>query len=201
MIRHATAADIPEVRRVRAASWRAAYRGIIPPAYLDAMDDSPDEAAAAVRHFLQNPPDRHLLVAERDGRIVGFASCGPEQPSPEQLRTGANRGEVYALYVHPDAWFTGAGAQLLDAARAWLRADGREQVVLWVLAANARARAFYGRQGLAPTGARTALRLGGALLTELQYGGELQHGGELRSGSATVVAQRSESLTPSRHEA
>ena len=169
-VRDATDADIGAVRRLRAASWRAAYAGIVPPVYLEAMDTGPEEVARAVRYFRQSPPDQHLLVAERDGRIVAFASCGPERPMPEQLRTGVVCGEVYALYAHPEAWSTGAGALLLAAARERLRADGREQAVLWVLEANSRARAFYERQGWRPTGGRGELRLGGALLPELQYG-------------------------------
>ncbi|MFC1436450.1 N-acetyltransferase family protein [Streptacidiphilus sp. N1-3] len=168
-VRDATAADIGAVRRLRAASWRAAYAGILPPVYLEAMDTGPEEIACAVRRFLQSPPDRHLLLAERDGRILAFASCGPERPMPEHLRTGVLPGEVYALYAHPEAWSTGIGASLLDAARERLRADGREQTVLWVLEANARARCFYERQGFHPTGERAELRLGGAVLTELQY--------------------------------
>ena len=169
-VRSATAADIGAVRRLRAASWRAAYAGILPPVYLEAMDTGPEEIARAVRHFRQSPPDRHLLVAERDGRIVAFASCGPERPTTEHLRTGVVRGEVYALYAHPEAWSTGTGALLLAAARERLRADGREQAVLWVLAANSRARRFYERQGLRATGACGELRLGGAVLPEVQYG-------------------------------
>ena len=169
-VRNATAADIGDVRRLRAASWRAAYAGILPPVYLEAMDTGPEEIARAVRQFRQSPPDRHLLVAERDGRIVAFASCGPERPMPEHLRTGVVHGEVYALYAHPEAWSTGVGALLLAAARERLRADGREQAVLWVLQANTRARAFYERRGWHPTGRCGELRLGGAVLPELQYG-------------------------------
>jgi ribosomal protein S18 acetylase RimI-like enzyme len=190
-IRDATAADIGAVRRLRAASWRAAYAGILPPVYLEALDTGPEEIARAVRHFLQNPPDRHLLVAERGGRIVAFAGCGPERPSIEHLRTGVLRGEVYALYAHPDAWSTGAGAALLGAARERLRADGRTEAVLWVLAANARAWAFYERQGLRPTGERGELRLGGSVLPELQYGTILP----------TVVGQRRGVVMPGRRGA
>jgi ribosomal protein S18 acetylase RimI-like enzyme len=101
------------------------------------------------------------------------------------------RGEVYSLYAHPDAWSTGAGAALLSAARERLRACGRAEAVLWVLEANARARAFYERQGLRPTGERGVLRLGGAVLTELQYGTALP----------AVVGQRREALTPGRRGA
>ncbi len=193
-VRDATDADIGAVRRLRAASWRAAYAGIVPPVYLEAMDTGPEEVARAVRHFRQNPPDRHLLVAERDGRIVAFASCGPERPMPEHLRTGVVRGELYALYAHPEAWSTGAGALLLAAARERMRADGRDEAVLWVLAANTRARAFYERQGLRPTGDCGELRLGGAVLPELEYS-------TAAAAAATVFGQRRVAVTPGRRGA
>ncbi|MFC1421431.1 GNAT family N-acetyltransferase [Streptacidiphilus cavernicola] len=206
-VRPATDADIGAVRRLRAASWRAAYAGILPPVYLEAMDTGPEEVARAVRDFRQNPPDRHLLVAERDGRIVAFVSCGPERPMPEHLRTGVPHGEVYALYAHPEAWSTGAGAPLLAAALERLRADGRERAVLWVLAANTRARAFYERQGLRPTGRCGELRLGGAVLPELQYGttavpvGPAPAAAAPLAEGAPVHAQRQTAVTPVRRGA
>lgn len=169
VVRDATADDVADVLRLRAASWRAAYAGIIPPAYLDAMDSDPQELARALRRFRENPAGRHCLLAQRDRRSVAFVMCGPERPMPEQLRGGPRRGEVYALYAHPDSWSTGAGRALLAAARRRLAADGFEQQVLWVLEANARGRAFYERQGMLPTGRRGVLRLGGAVLPELEY--------------------------------
>jgi GNAT superfamily N-acetyltransferase len=167
----------------------------MPPAYLDAMDTGPEAVARAVRRLRGNPAGYHDLVALRDDRIVAFAMCGPERPMPGLYREerGPERGEVYALYAHPDAWSTGAGAALLTAARERLSADGHRQQVLWVLEGNARGRSFYERQGLRPTGERTTLRLGGTVLTELQYG---------THGKATpVVSQRSELPAPARRGA
>jgi hypothetical protein len=41
----------------------------------------------------------------------------------------------------------------MDAAEAWLRARGGEEVVLWVLPGNAGAVEFYAARGYAPDGA------------------------------------------------
>ena len=201
LVRDAEAADMAEVVLLRAASWRAAYADLMPPAYLDAMDTGPEAVDRAVRRLQGNPVGYHDLVAVRGGRIVAFALCGPERPMPGQYgdrdcdrdreEHGTTRGEVYALYARPDAWSTGAGAVLLDAACARLRADGHRQQVLWVLEGNVRGRSFYERQGLRPTGERTVLRLGGAVLTELQYG----------TAAAAVVSQRSELPAPVRRGA
>ncbi|MEZ0070142.1 GNAT superfamily N-acetyltransferase [Streptacidiphilus sp. MAP12-20] len=168
-VRDAVEADLAEVVRVRIASWRAAYAGVIPPVYLDELDAGA-ALSRAQDHLRSQPADRHYLVAERDARIVGFAIAGPERPSVEAARGERPRtGEVYALYVHPDAWFTGAGAALLDAASKALAADGYDALALWVLEQNPQARRFYERQGWRPDGGRNVLQLGGALLQELRY--------------------------------
>ena len=51
-------------------------------------------------------------------------------------------GKVHALYVHPSARGQGLGRILLETAKAEC-----DQLQLWVLAANAPARAFYAAQG------------------------------------------------------
>jgi GNAT superfamily N-acetyltransferase len=64
----------------------------------------------------------------------------------------AGVGEVFALYVHPDHWGTGASQSLLDEAVRRLRADNLIRVVLWTHAGAPRARRFYERCGWSPTG-------------------------------------------------
>jgi GNAT superfamily N-acetyltransferase len=81
-------------------------------------------------------------------------------------------GEVYALYLIPERWSTGCGRALMGAALDGLRAAAYQRVVLWVLAANARARRFYAQAGFAPDGAGNTLAgLGG--VEELRYAREL----------------------------
>ncbi len=87
-----------------------------------------------------------ILVAERDGEVVGFAAAGPS-PDPQ----GA--GELYAINVDPDHWGGGAGRALLGAAQAELDRMGFAESVLWVLPGNARARRFYEREGWTSAGA------------------------------------------------
>lgn len=170
-VRTAAERDLAQVVRVRVDSWRAAYAGLVPPAYLDGLD--PEAALPRMKEYLARLPDRnHFLVveAEDSAQVVGFALAGPERPSVEVARgVREGFGEVHALYVHPDAWFTGAGAQLLSAAAEALAADGHAQLTLWVLEENHQARRFYERQGWQPDGGRTDLQLAGALLQELRY--------------------------------
>ncbi|WP_052434936.1 GNAT family N-acetyltransferase [Streptacidiphilus melanogenes] len=168
-VREAVEADAEDLVRVRVDAWRAAYAGVIPPAYLDELDATaaPSRLAEYLRAL---PAGRHYLAAEREGRLVGFAVAGAERPSVESARGERDGfGEVHALYVHPDAWFTGTGAALLDAATHRLAGDGLHTLSLWVLERNAQARRFYERHGWRADGARDELQFGGALVQELRY--------------------------------
>jgi GNAT superfamily N-acetyltransferase len=56
-------------------------------------------------------------------------------------------GELWSMYVHPNAWRTGAGRALRDRTTAELIASGRRTAYLWVLSENVRARGFYEHTG------------------------------------------------------
>ena len=66
-----------------------------------------------------------VIVAERDGRIVGFAAV-----------VG---GELDGLFVEPDLWGTGIGRSLIEAAAYEARSRGLGLTVI----ANPSARRFY----------------------------------------------------------
>jgi GNAT superfamily N-acetyltransferase len=77
--------------------------------------------------------------------------------------------EVYAIYVLPDFWREGAGRALLATAVDHWQARGATTLVLWVLEANARGRAFYEAMGWQPDGGRQSIDLGGFATTEIRY--------------------------------
>ncbi len=89
--------------------------------------------------------DSTLLVVVDDGRVVGFAHCGSGPATAPQP-------EVYACYVHPDCWGTGAAQTLWEETMSTLPPTAVAPRVLWTLAGAARARAFYERRGWMPTG-------------------------------------------------
>ncbi|WP_410785139.1 GNAT family N-acetyltransferase [Kribbella sp. C-35] len=129
------------------ASWRGAFTGLVPQDFLDAMD--PDSIAASWADSIAAGRSR-LYVSVTD-RVVGYAGVGPERDETAP----PNTGELYALFVHPDHWATGAGRALTDAACTDLRNAGCTTVRLWVLEANIRARRFYQRYGFTETPDRT----------------------------------------------
>jgi GNAT superfamily N-acetyltransferase len=149
-VRAATRADSEAIERIRIRGWQAAYRHVFPPEELDRL---PVDWSRIERSFDESPPGRATFVAERDGIVIGWALVGPD-------RDGGADGELYGIYVDPDAWSTGAGRALIERAEQEL-AGGYAEAILWVLAGNERARRFYERAGWRLDGAgRTYERLG-----------------------------------------
>jgi ribosomal protein S18 acetylase RimI-like enzyme len=73
------------------------------------------------------------------------------------------------LYVHPQAWSTGAGRELWLAARERLQSQGSSSISLWVLERNARAIRFYSEAGFTiETGSEKELALGGTKVREVR---------------------------------
>lgn len=141
-IRAATPADARAIAEVHVASWRATYRGLLPDAYLDRL--SVDEREAQRREVLEDPASEWgTLVAEEDGRVIGFAAFGPSRDDDAPPGTG----EIPAIYLAPEVVGTGVGRDLFAEATAGLRKAGFERATLWVLEANERARRFYERAG------------------------------------------------------
>jgi ribosomal protein S18 acetylase RimI-like enzyme len=86
------------------------------------------------------------FVADEAGRVVGWAVIGPS-------RNGDGTGELYGLYVDPDAWSRGVGRELMARVEEALAAR-YDDATLWVLDDNPRARRFYERGGWAADGGR-----------------------------------------------
>lgn len=138
-VRVATGADAEAIERIRIRGWQTAYRHVFPPEELDRLEVDWSRWAAR----LDDPGSTSTtFVAERDGRVLGFATVGPSRDEP-----GA--GELYAIYVDPDTWSSGIGRALIEHAEGRL-AEEHDVLMLWVLADNPRARRFYERAGWHP---------------------------------------------------
>jgi GNAT superfamily N-acetyltransferase len=153
VIRPGTAADAEGVARVQVETWRAAYAHVLPREQLQALS-----VERRAEHWRDYPP----IVADVDDEVVGFVSVGASRDDDAD-------GELYAIYVHPDHWSTGAGRALIEAGEAELRRLGHRDVVLWVLEDNPRARPFYERAGWATDGAKRAIEIFGNEVPEVRY--------------------------------
>jgi GNAT superfamily N-acetyltransferase len=177
-IRPAAAADGLAIAQIRAESWRMAYADVLPEQTLAEL--TTPAAIAREGAWRSEHSMAGVLIAEAPGEaggpagLIGFAAFGPErgeddepgQPCEEQRDVG--RAELYAIYVVPERWSTGAGRALLHGVLGLAASAGCTDISLWVLEANERARRFYERAGFRLTGESAVLgRLGG--VTEIRY--------------------------------
>ena len=162
-IRPALPDDASAVADVRVCSWQVAFAGLLPQAYLDAMDPGREEPAWKALIAEAQWPSAGVLVAESDAGIVGFTGFGPSQEAPSVA-------EIGTLYTLPEVWGTGIGRQLMHGALTTLdQAAHYTHATLWVLAANQRARRFYEAAGWSPDGASVTDTTAGASLGKLRY--------------------------------
>lgn len=159
--------DADRLGEIHVAAWRAAYRGIMPDGYLDALTAA--ERADYWREGLSRPPAARtvrLVAVDAADVPVGFLFGGGAggDPDPEAVE-----GEVYVLNVHPDHWDTGVGSFLLRRAQDQLAVQGFGAAVLWVLAGNRRARSFYERHGWQEAGEARTVEVFGVTVDEVRY--------------------------------
>jgi GNAT superfamily N-acetyltransferase len=104
------------------------------------------EAKTLRAWFAAPPPGSALLVAEDDGRPLGFAYLETQR----DYFLEREHGHIGILAVTKEAQGRGAGGALLEAAEAWARRRGYERLTLHVFERNARARAVYAHRGYRP---------------------------------------------------
>jgi L-amino acid N-acyltransferase YncA len=158
-IRPMTLADCDRVSEIRVRGWQHAYRGLVPQPYLDRLTVAADAARRRER-FARGDGTVVNLVAERDGRVLGWAAAGP-------YRDGEAYAELYAIYVDPAHLGGGIGRALLAAAAERCPAGAR--LLLWVLKGNAPARRFYERAGFRADGAEEPFEADGVPVPEVRY--------------------------------
>lgn len=150
-VRGATKADAAAIGEVHAEAWRVAYANVFTPGALaiavshrrNTGDALTAQLVADCEPQLQD--GSKLLVVVTDDRVVGFAHCGSGPGT-------ALAPEIYACYVHPESWGTGAAQVLWTEIQAALPPTTVAPRVLWTLAGAVRARTFYERRGWVLTG-------------------------------------------------
>ena len=157
--------DVAAMCVVRVRSWRAAYTGLMPQAIIDAIDlgTSWMNWSTAVR--MPPIPSAGITVAGPPGSVCGFSvvsACRDEDADHDV-------GEVRLLYADPTAWDRGVGAALLQHAVDTLRSIGFDELRLWTLRENDRARAFYERHGWTSDGAEQVTEHPQGSYVEVRY--------------------------------
>lgn len=163
-LRRATAQDAPAIADVHVRAWKAAYPGLLPQDYLDAL--RAEDRIGMWEETLAGAPWPAVLVAGEAGSLAGFCSFGPTRDDDADP---AVTGELYTIYVDPTAWRTGTGRGLLEAATTGLAGAGFSEATLWTLGVNDGARAFYERFGWRPDGATKRHDWGAFVATDARY--------------------------------
>ncbi|WP_306332351.1 GNAT family N-acetyltransferase [Streptomyces sp. KL118A] len=133
-IRPAVAADLP------------AIVGMLADDPLGAARESPDDLAPYVTAFerLAGDPNQHLVVAVREGRVVGTLQL---TIVPGLSRKGATRSIIEGVRVHADERGSGLGTQFIEWAVAESRRQNCQLVQLTSDATRTDAHRFYERLG------------------------------------------------------
>jgi ribosomal protein S18 acetylase RimI-like enzyme len=171
-VRDATIDDADAIATVHIDGWRGGYRGIVPDEYLDSEEFATSRRDRWREWAWQSTVGSRLFVVTIHDRLVGFGYAGPERLGHDAASTARARGEVYAFYLHPTAWGSGGAGALMSRCEEFLRDEGYESAVLWVLRDNPRARAFYEKAGWCVTGEESNFALADSPATnvpEVQY--------------------------------
>lgn len=162
-IREAKIEDAVGIATVHIASWREAYRGIVPDEFLKNL--SVERRVSQWTNSLSDPGHvhHHAIVAEVNGQVVGFSNYGFAKEPDENYR-----GELFAIYILRSVQKRGVGRLLVNAAVAGLRGLGLDSMMVWVLKDN-QARGFYERLGGVLL-RETSIEIGGLELLEVAYG-------------------------------
>ncbi len=152
-IRQATREDTPTIARIINASWRAAYAGIVPQDALDALSDEKKQSQLATG--LERSSEMSYYLLELDGTPVGAACLHPtrDEDLPEA-------GEFSFFYLLPAYWRSGYGTLLLAHVEREAKTHGYLILCCWTLEENARAIAFYEKNGFVRDGAKQTVTIG-----------------------------------------
>ncbi len=162
LIREATALDAHALADTQVRSWRAAYSGIIDDDFLARM--SVDRRRESyLEWFGRHASSNFIRVAvDEHARVVGYSMAGAARSQPHRTR-----GEIFELYLLPDAQRRGIGARLMRSMARGLDMRGMDSLVVWALQRNP-ARQFYQRMGGLEAGTRETT-VGSRRLGEVAY--------------------------------
>ena len=162
--------DIPAIVALQARSWRTSYRGIVDDAFLDAIPVQQWIESWRAHLFAAGT---ECIVAEDEGRIIGFASAGRPDGGGD---AGPDIGELHTIYIDASHQGRGVGPVLIERALRYLRELGAQTAVLWVLEQNSRGRRFYENGGWKADGARASDCWGATSVPRLRYRVDLRPG-------------------------
>ncbi|MFW2830063.1 N-acetyltransferase family protein [Sphingomonas sp. ID0503] len=148
-VRGAGVEDAERLALVGAATFLETFAGVLE-AEAIVPHCTREHSAEAYRRYLEGGATAWLAEADPGGAPIGYAlSAEPKLP-------GAGDGDLELKRIYTLSRFhgSGMGTALMDAAVADARERGAKRLLLGVYALNARAIAFYGKNGFAQVATR-----------------------------------------------
>jgi ribosomal protein S18 acetylase RimI-like enzyme len=147
VVRRATPADLPPIGRLGALLIEE-HHNFDSRRFLAARQRTPVDYASFLSTQLADP-DVAVLVADRDGDVIGYAYAAVEGYDYMALRGPA--GVLHDVIVDPEHRGRGVGRLLLDATLAYLKSRGAPRVILWTAEQNEGAQRLFARMGFRRT--------------------------------------------------
>lgn len=138
LVRPALAADLPAIAEVYDHQVRSGVA---------TFDLEPQGTAYWEQRLAGLGPGDHLLVAEEDAVVLGYAASSAYRPRPAYART-----REVSVHLADAARGRGVGSALYDDLLARLRGDGVHTVLAVVALPNPASRALHRRCGFEPAG-------------------------------------------------
>lgn len=147
VIRGATTADVPILGRLGALLVQQ-HHDFDPRRFLAASGSTPHHYAEFLGSQLDDP-DVVVLVAEHEGRVIGYTFAAIEGYDYKSLRGPA--GLLHDILVDSDYRGQGIGRRLLDETLSALQSKGARQIVLSTADRNESAQRLFTRMGFRRT--------------------------------------------------
>ena len=157
--------DVRAIAELHVRSWQFGHQRLVPKVVVDPVSVEEREARWEERLKGGASSDDTILVADRDGEVVGSASAGPTH----DRSTEAGVAEIYELFVHTEAIGTGVGGGSVDWDAQQTQRRRLPSSDALGSRGNDRARRSYGRQGFRPDGSTKTARMSRTEAIEVRY--------------------------------
>ena len=137
--------DCDIIAQILVASWRFAYKDIMPNDVLDNL--SVEQRSKGWQNHLRDGGEAYLLTA--DESAFGLVEVCPFR---DKIEGFDSYSEIPVIYLMPDKVGQGFGCMLMDFALNLLSERGFRHVGIWVLEKNKRAIKFYEKYGFSFSG-------------------------------------------------
>ena len=147
-IRRATPSDLPALGRMGAMLMRTHF-AFDRKRFLEPGDNAEEGYAWFLGEQLEDDVNAIVLVAERNGEVIGYVYAALEPISWKELRDAC--GVIHDILVEERGRRHGVATTLMEAAMAWLKEQGAPRVVLGTAEQNEGAQRLFARLGFRRT--------------------------------------------------